>query len=91
MFVGNGEIRFPILSLFTRASHPGIPPIEGLAFSDFGQFWISDRSLGATSLLRSAGTGVRINAAGMIFELDAVRRFDATRGWTFAFNLRPGF
>jgi len=43
-------------------------------------------------VLRSAGTGARINAGGMmIFELDAVRRFDAAGGWTFAFNLRPGF
>jgi hypothetical protein len=50
-----------------------------------------DRLRGATSVLRSVGTGVRINAAGMIFELDAVHRFDAARGWTFSFNLRPGF
>jgi hypothetical protein len=69
-------------------------PIEGLAFMDVGRFWMPDRLRGATStsLLRSVGTGVRINAAGMIFELDAVRRFSAAaHGWTFAFNLRPGF
>ena len=91
MLVGNGEVRFPIAGLFSHASQFGGLPIEGLAFTDFGRFWMPDRLRGATSLLRSVGTGVRINAAGMIFELDAVRRFDAARGWTFSFNLRPGF
>jgi WD40 repeat protein len=91
MLVGNGEIRFPIAGLFSHESQFGGLPIEGLAFTDFGRFWMPDRLGGATSLLRSVGTGVRINAAGMIFELDAVRRFDAARGWTFSFNLRPGF
>ena len=42
--------------------------------------------------LRSAGTGVRLVAAGFVFELDAVRPLDQPRpGWTFAFNFRPGF
>jgi hypothetical protein len=92
MFVGNAEIRFPILGLFTHTSHAKPLPIEGLVFSDFGRFWMPDRLAGSTSLLRSVGTGARINAAGMmIFELDAVRRFDAARGWTVSFNLRPGF
>jgi dipeptidyl aminopeptidase/acylaminoacyl peptidase len=91
MLVTNGEIRFPIAGLFShRSSFAGLP-IEGLAFTDFGRFWMPGRFGGATSLLRSVGTGVRINAAGMIFELDGVRRFDAARGWTFSFNLRPGF
>ena len=66
-------------------------PIEGLAFTDVGRFSMPQRLGAARSLLRNVGTGVRINAAGMIFELDAVRRFDAARGWTFSFNLRPGF
>jgi hypothetical protein len=91
MLVGNGEIRFPIAGLFSHESQFGGLPIEGLAFTDFGRFWLPDHSRGTTSVLRSAGTGVRINAAGMIFELDAVHRFDAARGWTFSFNLRPGF
>jgi hypothetical protein len=91
MLVGNGEIRFPIAGLFSHESPFGGLPIEGLAFTDFGRFWMPDRFSGANSLLRSVGTGVRINAAGMIFELDGVRRLDAARGWTFSFNLRPGF
>jgi hypothetical protein len=91
MLVANGEIRFPMAGLVSHASPFGGLPIEGLAFTDVGRFWIPDRLRGATSVLRSVGTGVRINAAGMIFELDAVHRFDAARGWTFSFNLRPGF
>jgi WD40-like Beta Propeller Repeat len=91
MLVGNGEVRFPITGLFSHAPQFGALPIEGLAFTDFGRFWMPDRSGSTTSLLRSVGTGVRINAAGMVFELDAVRRFDVARGWTFSFNLRPGF
>jgi hypothetical protein len=92
MLVGNGEIRFPIAGLFSHESQLAGLPIEGLAFTDVGRFWTPNRLGGATSPLRSVGTGVRINAAGMmIFEVDAVRRFDAARGWTFSFNLRPGF
>jgi hypothetical protein len=59
---------------------------------DFGRFSMPDRFAESPSQLRSAGIGARINAAGMmIFELDAVRRLNAARGWTFSFNLRPGF
>ncbi len=91
MLVANGEIRFPLARLFSSSSQIAGLPIEGLAFVDAGRFWMPERLGGATTLLRSAGAGVRINAAGMIFELDAVRRSDAARGWAFAFNLRPGF
>ena len=43
-------------------------------------------------MLRSVGAGIRINAAGVLLELDAVRPFgQPARGWTFAFNYRPGF
>jgi Tol biopolymer transport system component len=91
MLVGNGEVRFPIAGLFSHGSQFGGLPIEGLAFTDVGRFWMPARLGSTTSLLRSVGTGIRINAAGMVFELDAVRRFDVARGWTFSFNLRPGF
>ena len=43
-------------------------------------------------LLRSVGAGVRTNAAGVILEMAAARTFDRPgHGWTFAFNLTPGF
>src|SRR6185503_7470635 len=65
MLVGNGEVRFPIAGLFSHAPHFDALPIEGLVFTDFGRFWMPDRLRGTTSLLRSVGTGVRVNAAGM--------------------------
>jgi Tol biopolymer transport system component len=92
ILVANSEVRFPLLDLITGRSHAGALPIEGLVFSDFGRF--NTAAVGfpdSSSFMRSAGAGARINAAGMIFEFDAVRRFDASRGWTIAFNLRPGF
>jgi hypothetical protein len=35
---------------------------------------------------------VRIVAAGVVFELDAVKPMgQISNGWTFSFNFRPGF
>jgi outer membrane protein assembly factor BamA len=91
LLVGNGEVRFPLSGLFTKKRLDALP-IEGLVFSDFGRFWGSPARLGTSSqILRSAGAGARVNAAGMIFEFDAVQRFDVQRGWSFSFNFRPGF
>jgi Tol biopolymer transport system component len=91
MFVANSEVRFPVWDLLTGRARSAALPIEALVFSDFGRFWTDAPPNASTTLLRSAGIGARINAAGMIFELDAVHRFDVSRGWTFSFNLRPGF
>jgi hypothetical protein len=92
--VGNVEARFPIPGIFTGNAQPLGLPIEGLIFTDAGQFWIPS-PLTTTStrpILRSFGAGVRFTAAGLIFELDAVRPIDqASRGWSFSFNFRPGF
>jgi hypothetical protein len=42
--------------------------------------------------LRSYGAGVRLTAAGLVFEFDAVRPLgQLSSGWKFAFNFRPGF
>jgi len=92
LLVANVEARFPIPGIFTGNPQPLGLPIEGLIFSDAGQFWTS--SIGPTTrpLLRSVGTGVRLTAAGLIFELDAVRTIDhIAPGWKFTFNFRPGF
>src|SRR5262249_20624326 len=92
IFVANSEVRFPIIDVITGHPHAGALPIEGLVFSDFGRFYTTPVGLpDSASFMRSVGAGARINAAGMIFEFDAVRRFDASRGWSFAFNFRPGF
>jgi hypothetical protein len=93
MLVGNLELRFPVARAFRRADQR-VLPIEALVFSDMSGFWTSTAlSPGATrNTLRSVGAGMRVNAAGFVFELDAVRPFDQpSNGWAFAFNVRPGF
>jgi outer membrane protein assembly factor BamA len=94
LLVANVEARFPIPGIFTGSAEPLGLPIEGLIFSDAGQFWIPSLANSARPILRSYGGGVRITAAGFIFEFDAVRPVDldpVARGWKFAFNFRPGF
>ena len=92
MLVGNVELRFPIPGAFTGRIQPGPLPVEGLIFSDVGQFWVPQEGATTPHILRSVGAGVRFNAAGFVFELDAVRPFDQlSHGWTFSFNFRPGF
>jgi Tol biopolymer transport system component len=97
MLVANVEARFPIPGIFTGSLQPlaGLP-IEGLIFSDAGQFWspgsLATAALSAQPMLRSVGAGVRLTAAGLVFELDAARPIDhVSQGWRFAFNFRPGF
>jgi len=91
--VANVEARFPIPGIFTGSMRPLALPLEGLIFSDAGQFWIPSLATSGRPLLRSYGAGVRLTAAGLVFEFDAVRPVDHTvsRGWSFAFNFRPGF
>jgi hypothetical protein len=96
LLVGNAEVRFPLLSAFAQPQRRSLP-LEGLVFSDLGAFRMPAPlgSNGPTwNALASTGAGVRLNAAGLIFEFDAARRVGqpaATSGWTFAFNFRPGF
>jgi Tol biopolymer transport system component len=91
--LGNVELRFPIPGAFDRGARFSQLPLEGLVFTDASRFWVpSSASPSGAGTLRSIGTGVRLVAAGFVFELDAVRPLDQpVRGWTFAFNFRPGF
>jgi hypothetical protein len=93
MLVANVEARFPIPGVFERSSQSGPLPIEGLVFSDAGQFWASQPAgTPRPPMLRSVGAGVRLAVAGFVFELDAVRPLDPnSQGLSFAFNFRPGF
>ena len=94
LLVGNLELRFPIPGVFSRRAHWNVLPLEGLVFADAGRFWIPDPSASHTSAsnLHSVGAGVRLVAAGVVFELDAVKPLDQFgQGWTFTFNFRPGF
>jgi Tol biopolymer transport system component len=92
--VVNSELRVPLVGTFGRLSGSSLLPIDALAFVDAGRFngRPAASSATTTTLLRSVGAGVRLNAGGFIFELDAVRTIDSSpRGWTFAVNFRPGF
>ena len=98
LFVGNVELRFPLLGVFNRSFTYGPVPLEGLLFVDTGSLWTRQATAtgGAWSrhLMRSVGAGVRLNAGGMmVFEIDAVRAYDRPdkQGWTVSFNIAPGF
>ncbi len=92
LVAGNVELRFPIPGAFTRSAASGPLPIEGLAFSDVSAFRLPRLDRPVWKGLRSLGAGVRVSAAGFIFELDGVRPLDQlSKGWTLAFNVQPGF
>ena len=56
LLVANVEARFPIPGIFTGNAEPLGLPIEGLIFSDAGQFWIPvARDDSARPILRSYG------------------------------------
>jgi hypothetical protein len=91
----NVEVRFPIPGLFSGTFDYGPIPLEGFLFVDAATVSTREGSMWEgwnQHLMRAAGTGTRLNAAGLIFELAGARTFDgAGRGWKFAFNLKPGF
>ncbi len=98
LLVGNLEFRFPLLRPFgLREGVYGPVPIEVAFFGDAGVAWNrGDKPsfLGGTRQpVSSAGVAFRVNALGFaIVELDAVHPFNRPgRGWTFQFNLSPGF
>jgi WD40 repeat protein len=94
----SGEVRFPLLGLFSRRSYYGAFPVEMAFFGDTGTAWSTStdrpRFLGGEGKwVRSAGVALRANAFGFaILELDYVRPFDRPgRGWHWQFNLTPAF
>ncbi|MGE5360050.1 MAG: BamA/TamA family outer membrane protein [Bacteroidales bacterium] len=97
LFVGNMELRFPLLGVFSRTWSYGPLPLEGFVYMDGGSLWahheVGPDQAWTRQMLRSVGAGVRVNAGGMVFEISAVRPYDRPdkRGWTVAFNLSPGF
>jgi len=93
LVVANLEARVPLVGAFGRLSRASALPVDGILFADAGAFWSgAGPSAAAPTILRSAGAGVRFNAGGFIFEVDAARALDASsRGWRLAFNFMPGF
>jgi WD40 repeat protein len=96
--VANLEFRFPLLRPFgaTRSMY-GPLPVEVAFFADAGVAWArGDRPEifgGDRQGVTSAGVAFRLNLFGFaVAELDVVRPFQRPgKGWTFQFQLAPGF
>ena len=86
--VANLELRVPVVGALGVLRESGPLPIDAFVFADAGWFDSGAAAEARRSMLRSAGAGARLNAAGFVFEFAAAR---AQRGWAFAMNFRPGF
>jgi Tol biopolymer transport system component len=95
LVVGNIELRFPIIGTFGLLGRSGPLPIDGLLFADAAGIASAPASSSATlvtTMIRSAGAGVRVNAGGFVFEIVAARPIDRpAAGWGVIANFRPGF
>ena len=98
MFVGNVELRFPLLRPFgADRSVYGPIPMEVALFADGGTAWSEGQQPailgGSRDGIASAGVGLRVNFFGfLVGEFDFSRAFQRpTRGWVFGFNLMPGW
>jgi Tol biopolymer transport system component len=97
VFVGNLELRFPLLRPF-GVSHGmyGPMPIELAVFADSGAVWSSRGTPSLPEVVRrgitSTGLAVRLGLGFAAAEFDVVRPFQrGENGWTFGFNLIPGW
>ena len=94
MLVLNGEIRAPLVGLFTGKLTYGAVPAEVFGFIDSGVAWTAATGPNHyDNWVTSVGAGVRVNVFGFaITEFNLVRPLDRPlQGWMFVFNLRPGF
>jgi Tol biopolymer transport system component len=89
LLVGNVEVRFPLLGMLSRRLDYGVLPADGFLFADGGMVWSGHSSHIAIS---SVGGGVRMNAAGLPFEIAAIRSLDGPAPrWQFDVGFRVGF
>jgi Tol biopolymer transport system component len=89
LLVGNLELRFPLLGVWSRQLEYGAFPIDAFVFADAGA--VSSRHDGRTGI-SSIGGGVRVNAAGLPLEAGAVRALDGPRPrWQFDLGFRVAF
>lgn len=87
--VANVELRTPLVGLLHRGFQYGALPIDLVAFGDGGRF---SGSPSMAANLASVGAGLRLNAAGFVFEFDAVHPVSGpARGWRLGINFSPGF
>jgi hypothetical protein len=95
--VGNVELRFPLLRPFGAQQRMYGPlPIEIALFGDSGVAWNRGEKpaiLGGTRQgISSTGVAFRLGLGFAVAEFDAVRPFQRPdTGWTFGFNLIPGW
>lgn len=95
--VGNVEVRVPVPGIFQGELRYWPLPVEAFAFADSGVAWTAgDRPSmfgGTRRFVSSVGAGTRVNLFGyLLAEFNAVRPLDRDgRGWSFVFNIRPGF
>jgi outer membrane protein assembly factor BamA len=91
--VANLEARIPLMGPVGLLSRVSALPLDAIVFADAAKFWNGGTTNpGAPTMLRSAGAGIRFNAAGFIFEIDGAHTFDTVpRGWRLSFNFMPGF
>ena len=94
LLVGNLEVRFPILGLWSRQLEYRVIPIDGFFFAD-GGIISGNREPGTGSRrhsVSSIGAGLRMNAGGLPLEIGAVRALDGPRPrWLFDLGFRVGF
>ena len=97
MMVLNGEVRIPLMGLFTGNLDYGPIPVEVFGFFDAGVAWNQAQrpSLldGPRPFVTSTGLGARVNLFGYaVAEFNIVRPIDRPlAGWLYVFNLGPSF
>jgi Tol biopolymer transport system component len=97
LLVAKLELRVPLLSAFSSRIRYGVLPMDAFVFADAGTTWGGNQHPfgpldDGRAVVRSVGAGVRVNAMGLVLEVGTIRPLDLHRaGWSFAFNLRPGF
>jgi hypothetical protein len=98
MLIGNLEFRFPLLRPFGVSRNMYGPlPIEVALFADGGVAWNGGEKPsifgGSREGVGSAGVALRMSLFGFaVGEFDIVRPFQRPgAGWSFAFNLMPGW
>jgi WD40 repeat protein len=100
--VARAELRFPLVRQLVIGPGIGLPPVEGFGFFDAGVAWTDQTrpvlARGVPTdpfergIISSAGVGARLNLFGyMVVELDYLRAFALDRGWSWQFNLLPGY
>jgi len=99
LFVGNAEIRFPLLGVLGAGrGYYGAFPVEAAFFADGGKAYCPGSAdpnfcVGDNKAVYSAGVALRINVLGYaVGEIDLVRPFQRPdKGWYVELSLTPGF